>query len=149
MRIVQAALVAYLTLITTGDSAADDYVSYFKKVNIEVTKVVGQTSSHIGNGFEIKAAYGYTPETALRRHFVGVFLIKDGAFVEVIDVLPSERGLDFFPRIQEASKSRVVVSFLSDYGELRKRQYVLDLTKEKKLVEVIELEPAGIPGNLQ
>lgn len=148
MRIIQAALVAHLILVTSADSAADDYLSYFKKANVEVTEVVGQTGSPIGNGFEIKAAYGYRPEIALEAHFVGVFLIKDGAFVEVIDLLPSERGLDFFPDIKEANKSYVVLSFRSDYGELKKRKYVLDLTKEKKLVEVIELVPAGIPDDL-
>ncbi len=148
MRIISKVVVAYLAFVVSVDAAADDYLSYFKQAGVEVTKVTGQTGSPVGSGFEIKAAYGYRPETAIEGHFVGVFLIKEGAFVEAIDLLPSERGLDFFPHIEEANKSHVVVSFLSDYGELKKRKYVLDLTKDKKLIEIIELAPAGIPDDL-
>lgn len=148
MRIVSTAFVACLALAVSANSVAADYLGYFKQAGIEVTKVVGQTGAPVGNGFEIKAAYGYRDDTALEGHFVGVFLVKDGALVEIIDLLPSERGLDFFPHIKEAKKSHVIVGFSSDYGELKKRKYVLDLTRQKKLVEIVEPIPAGIPEGL-
>ena len=148
MRIISTVFGTYLALVVSADVAADDYVGYFRQAGVDVTKVVGQAGSPLGNGFEIRAAYGYSPGAALKDHFVGLFLIKNGAFVETIDLLPSERGLDFFPHIEEANKSHVVVGFLSDYGELKKRKYVLDLARKKKLVEIIELEPAGIPDDL-
>lgn len=148
MRIISTVFGAYLALVVSADVAAADYLGYFKQAGAEVTEVIGQTGSSLGNGFEVKAAYGYRRETALEGHYVGLFLIKNGAFIETIDLLPSERGLDFFPHIEEANKSHVVVQFLSDYGELRKRKYVLDLTREKKLVEIIELSPAGMPDDL-
>ena len=89
MRIVSTVFVAYLTLVASTDVVAADYLGYFKRAGVEVTEVVGETGSSIGNGVESKAAYGYTPETAFEGHYVGVFLIKNGALVETIDLLPS------------------------------------------------------------
>jgi hypothetical protein len=50
--------------------------------------------------------------------------------------------------IRESDKSHVTISFISDYGELDKRKYILDLGRDKKLVRIIPLPAEGIPDDL-
>jgi hypothetical protein len=145
---VRALILACLILFPSIGYSFDGYIDYFKRANVDVDKTVERRSAALGDGYEIKAAYGYKDGSILKGHFVGVFLVKDGALVEVIDVLPSKRNLDFFPIIREAGKFHAIISFVSDYGELAKRNYVFDLQKDKKLVEIVELPPEGIPEDL-
>jgi len=145
---MHALVLACLMLVPSISYSFDEYIDYFKSAKVDVDKAVGRRSAVLGDGYEITAAYGYKDATILKGHFVGVFLVRNGALVEVIDVLPSERNLDFFPIIGEADKFHAIISFVSDYGELAKRKYVFDLRKGKKLVVIVELPPKGIPKDL-
>ncbi|MDR9437695.1 MAG: hypothetical protein RI563_12505 [Thiohalophilus sp.] len=42
----------------------------------------------------------------------------------------------------------LVVGVYSDYGELKRIKYVIDIDTEVKLVSRTELEPEGIPADL-
>ena len=145
---MRTVILVCLILLPSMGYSSDEYVDYFTTAQIVVDNIVGKRRATIGDGYEIRAAYGYPQGSSLKGHFVGVFLVRRGTLVEVIDVIPSERGLDFFPMIKEADKSLVVISFVSDYGELAKRKYILDLRRDKKLVQVVPLEAAGIPDDL-
>lgn len=145
MRIV---LLVCFVLIPSICCSSDEYIDYFKSAQLDVDQVIAGRSAALGSGHEIRTAYGYRLGRGLEGHFVGVFLVRNGALVEVVDVIPSERSLDFLPVIGEAGKSHAVISFVSDYGELAKRKYVFELHKAKKLVELIRLPAQGIPDDL-
>ena len=145
---MRTAIIACLILLPSTGYSSDEYVDYFTQAKIVVDDVVGKSHALLGDGYEVRAAYGYPRGTTLQGHFVGVFLVRYGTLVEVIDLIPAERGLDFFPVIQEADESHAVISFVSDYGELAKREYILDLRKDKKLVQIVPLEAQGIPDDL-
>lgn len=145
---MRAVILVCLILLPSVGYSSDEYVDYFTQARIVVDDVVGKRRAAIGDGYEVRAAYGYPHGSALKGHFVGVFLVRYGTLVEVIDVIPSERGLDFFPMIREADQSHVVISFVSDYGELAKRKCILDLRRDKKLVQIVPLEAEGIRDDL-
>jgi len=148
MKMMRTAILASLVLLPSMGYSSDEYAEYFRDAEIIVDDIVGKRTAVVGDGYEVRAAYGYPRGSTLKGHFVGVFLVKDGALVEVLDAIPSERGLDFFPLIKEATNSHVVISFFSDYGELARRKYVLDLEGDTKLVQIVPLDAEGIPDDL-
>lgn len=141
-------LLVCCVLIPSICSASDEYEDYFKHAELDVDQIIGERSAALGCGYEIRTAYGYRLGSDLKGHFVGVFLVRSGSLVEVVDVIPSERGLDFLPVIIEVGRSHAVISFVSDYGELAKRKYVFELKQAKKLIELVRLPAQGIPDDL-
>lgn len=147
-RVVILACLCVTPCAYSFDEYVDEEVEYFKSTNPAIDTVTGKREATLENGYRLSAAYGYPKGSSFKGHFVGVFLLRNASLIEVFDMIPSERGLDFLPIIEESSKSHVVISFISDYGELARRKYEFDLSKARKLIRIVRLPAEGIPDDL-
>ena len=127
--------------------ANEEMVDYFYVEGVNVNKIYTSETKEINADFKFVVAYAVNTKTTWKDDTVGIFLVsKNGA--EILDIFPSERQKDFLPKIREFSSKELLVSVYSDYGELKKIKYIIDLNAEKKLVSRIELKPEGIPDDL-
>ncbi len=127
-------------------SACEEIVNYFNAES-NVDEIYTSQSENINDEYTIVVAYAVNTELSELHHKVGVFIVNENG-VETLDLFPSERSYDFLPTIEELSTTELIVSVISDYGELKKIKYIINLQSEKKLVERIELKPSGIADDL-
>ena len=139
-------LIVFL-IIGTQAYANEEMVDYFYVEGVNINKIYYSQTKEINSEFKFVVAYAVNTKTTWKDDTVGVFLVnKNGA--EILDIFPSERHKDFQPYIREFSEKELLVSVYSDYGELKKVKYIINLKAEKKLITRIELEPEGIPDDL-
>lgn len=138
-------LVIFIALIM-DISASEEIINYFNAES-NVDEIYASRSENINNEYKIVVAYAFNTKLSWLHHKVGIFIVNENG-VEILDLFPSERGYDFIPAIEELSATELIVSVISDYGELKKVKYIINLQSEKKLVERIELEPRGIADDL-
>ncbi|PCI66001.1 MAG: hypothetical protein COB26_11985 [Piscirickettsiaceae bacterium] len=138
-------LVIFISL-TVDVYASEEIVNYFNTES-NVDKIYSSQSKSINDEYTVVVAYAVNTKLSLLHHRVGVFIVNENS-VETLDLFPPVRIYDFLPTIKKLSTTELIVSFISDYGELKKVKYIINLQSEKKLVERIELKPEGIPDDL-
>jgi hypothetical protein len=126
----------------------DELREYFRRSNLAVKEIYNSNHKFINDRYAIFAVVGYDPEKILEDEYVGIFLTNANGYVETLDIIPSERRLDFIPMIESASTSSATISIVSDYGELKRIKYTLNLSSSKKLVKTTQLQAAGIRDDL-
>ena len=140
-------LIVFL-IFGTQAYADEEMVDYFYVQGVNVNKIYSSQTKEINAEFKYVVAYAVNTKTTWKDDTVGVFLVSKKNGAEILDIFPSERHKDFLPSIREFSEKDLLVSVYSDYGELKKIKYIINLKAETKLVSRIELEPEGIPDDL-
>lgn len=139
-------VVIVLASFSVSALASDGALKYFDQ-ELALNKIYWSQSKNIDEQYSVVVAYAINTELSWEYHKVGIFLVNPQEFV-TLDIFPSERSYDFIPYIEAISDTELVVSVNSDYGELKKIKYLLNLSSETILVQRIELEPKGIPKDL-
>ena len=134
------------TLFSTELLANDEILNYFGPES-ELNVIYWSQSQNIDKDNAVVVAYAINNKLSWQHHKIGIFLVKPSTFT-TLDIFPTERSYDYLPFIERLSQSELIVSINSDYGELKKIQYILKLDSEPNLIKRIELEPKGIPDDL-
>lgn len=140
-----------ITAVLADQNLDEQMIAEVRKANPEVNHISYRNSKQIDNRYSVVAIYTSAIYTTTRPHYrlgtvpvevsplsgqkIGIFVIDDVAnkITITLDVLQSERSNDFFPRIQNVTRSEALVSFTSDYAIEAMKEYKFDLISAKLL----------------
>lgn len=159
MIVFAAVFILPIATAALADRSLDEQMlSELRKANPDVNHINHRDTKNIDKRYSVIAIYASAVYKTMQPHYrlgsipvelspldgqkIGIFIIDDVSTKVVItlDVMQSERGHDFFPRILDTTRSEVKVEFTSDYAVLAIKEYKFDLNT-MKLLEAKRLPP--------